>query len=326
MWPWEVPGWFTSTSLAASAILAKLGYELQGEFEQFQVTHGTAAVLRADTNRGKVYLKASDSTEERVTSIVAGIVPHLVKKPIYVCEENKWMWMDDLGEPITDDTRPEGLCRLLIELGKLQLLSLDHIEAPKDVGISVQNSESLIQQTKSLLSDNRVKANFGTFGDFHSHDKDGLPDTELHTRALNGIFRELYDKGKCPLTLVHGDITENVLKATYGSLVLFDWGAAKIDLPLCDTFCFSDSVTPEVMEEYLRMWEKYASVSDLRNLLEIVSSVGSLVCMFRWFDGNNWIVGDEDVQVLASILADAKVLVEKLNLRVSNGTRVSHHV
>lgn len=312
--PWEVPGWFTNTSNAASDVLARLGYELEGKFEQFSITHGTAAVLRANTNKGRVYLKSSNGIEEHVTSLVAGFAPHLVRKPLFVSDENRWMLLNDQGKPVDEDTELEDFAKLLIEHGKLQLQSLHHIEALKDVGLRVETSGSMIRQAKSLLSDKRVLEKLGRLQVFQTYDGEDFPDIELHSIALYQLLQELYDNGKCPLVLVHGDITGNVLKSEDGGLVLFDWGAARIDIPLSDTFCFLRSVTPQIMDEYLRLWEKYAPLSDLRKLLEIVPIQGSLVCLFSVFDGEEWILSEENIQILASLLVDAKTLVEKRNL------------
>lgn len=77
------------------------------------------------------------------------------------------------------------------------------------------------------------------------------------------------------MTLTHGDIAENVLKSEDGTLVLFDWGSAKIDIPLCHVVCFGGSVTPEILDEYLGCRRStYASATELRNLLEISSIIG----------------------------------------------------
>lgn len=221
--------------------------------------------------------------------------------------------MNDQGEPVDDDTRGEDFCKLLIELGKVQLQSLDHIEALKDAGLEVETSESLIRQTKSLFSDKRVLERLGRLSDFQLQKRDGLPDIELHIRALHELIQDLYDRGKCPLTLTHGDITENVLKAADGSIVLFDWGAAKIDIPLCDVFCFHGSVTPEVIAQYLGLWQKYATASELRHLLHISSIIGGVVSMFGGFYGDGWALDDEDVELLARSLVDAKQYTEKRN-------------
>lgn len=312
--PWEVPGWFTSTSNAASATLSELGYELRGEFEQFQITHGTAALLRVDTNKGKVYLKASNAFEGPVTSLVAGFAPHVVRKPIFVSEENHWMLMNHQGEPVDVATRNDDYCKLLIELGKLQVQALNHIDALSAVGLPVESSESMIRQAKSLLTDKHVLKRLGRLDEFQTHDNDGFPDIKLHSIALYELLQDFYDGGKCPLTLVHGDINGNVLKAEDGSLVLLDWGAARIDIPLCDTFSFDGYVTPQIMNEYLSLWGKYAAASDLRKLRDVLSIQAPLRCMFGLFDGDGWILGDGDVRMLGSLLVDAKLYAEQRNL------------
>ncbi|PXF45509.1 hypothetical protein BWQ96_04711 [Gracilariopsis chorda] len=108
-------------------------------------------------------------------------------------------------------------------------------------------------------------------------------------------------------------MTENVLKADDDTLVLFDWGAAQIDIPLCDTFFFDGFATSLVMEEYLSLWENYAPASHLRKLLEIVAIHGSLVFILQGYEGDGRII-DKDVQKLASLLVKAKEFAKKSNL------------
>ncbi|KAI0565246.1 hypothetical protein FGB62_20g06 [Gracilaria domingensis] len=131
--------------------------------------------------------------------------------------------MNDQGEPVEDESRPEDFSRLLIELGKLQKESIKHIEALKDVGVRVESSQSLIRRAKALLEDESVRKGLASHEEFRHDAKDGLASIENHAAALYNLLRELYDSGKCPLTLTHGDITENVLKGKDGSLALFDW-------------------------------------------------------------------------------------------------------
>eukprot|EP00178_Gracilaria_changii_P002155 TRINITY_DN1321_c0_g3_i1.p1 TRINITY_DN1321_c0_g3~~TRINITY_DN1321_c0_g3_i1.p1 ORF type:complete len:483 (-),score=66.52 TRINITY_DN1321_c0_g3_i1:772-2220(-) len=311
--PWELPAWFTSTTNAASHTLAKLGYEVQGRFEQFHITHDTAAVLRANTNKGRVYLKASDGIEGKVTSLIASFAPQLVRKPIFVDEEKQWMLMSDQGKPVDDETRHQDFSRLLVEHGKLQVQSLQHVKELKELGLRVESSQSLIRQTEALLADKLVAQKLAKCEEFQNHAKDGLADIRLYSIALYDLLRELYDSGKCPLTLTHGDMTENVLKADDGTLVLFDWGAAQIDIPLCDTFFFDNFATSLVMEEYLSLWENYAPTSQLRKLLEIVAIQGSLVFILQGYEGGGRMI-DEDVQKLARLLVKAKEFAEKRNL------------
>ncbi|PXF45510.1 hypothetical protein BWQ96_04712 [Gracilariopsis chorda] len=171
--PWELPAWFTSTTKAASDTLAKLGYAVQGRFEQFHINHDTAAVLRANTNKGRVHLKASDGIEGKVTSVIASLAPQLVRKPIFVDEERQWMLMSDQGKPIDDETRHQGFSRLLVEHGKLQVQSLQHVKELKELRLRVESSQSLIRQTKALLADKLVAKKLAKCEEFQNHAKDG---------------------------------------------------------------------------------------------------------------------------------------------------------
>ncbi|KAI0560762.1 Protein kinase-like protein [Gracilaria domingensis] len=224
--------------------------------------------------------------------------------------------MSDQGERIWNETNREDFSKLLIELGKFQLESMQHIEALKEFGLAVESSDSLIRQTEVMLGDETVRNKLAKCEEFESTSKDGLADVELHRKALNELLRELYDDGKCPLTLTHGDVTGNVLKDHNGNVALFDWGAAKIDIPICDTYCFD--VCSMAMEEYLSLWEKYASVPELMKLLEHVTVTGLLGLTLESYDGDGESsskgMSDEDVKMLAWLLVKSKEVVDKRNL------------
>ncbi|KAI0559328.1 Protein kinase-like protein [Gracilaria domingensis] len=224
--------------------------------------------------------------------------------------------MSDQGERIWNKTNREDFSKLLIELGKFQVESMQHIETLKEFGLPVRSSGSLIRQTEVMLGDEIVRNKLAKCEEFESSSKDGLADIELHSKALYELLRELYDDGKCPLTLTHGDVTGNVLKNHDGSVALFDWGAAKIDIPLCDTYCFNVSST--AMEEYLSLWEKYASVPELMKLLEHVPVKALLGLTLEGYDGEFGSgfggMNDEDAKMLAWLLVRAKEVVDKRNL------------
>ncbi|KAI0560766.1 Protein kinase-like protein [Gracilaria domingensis] len=225
--------------------------------------------------------------------------------------------MEDQGEPVSKETRREDFSRLLIELGKLQVESMRHIEALKDAGVRVESSKSLIAQTKILLAENVVQQKLAKCEEFKHHLKDGLADVDVHVTALYELLREFYDSGKCPLSLTHGDLIENVLKDKDGALVVFDWGEARIDVPLCDTKCFEDYVTPNVMDEYLSLWEAYAQAFDLKTLLEYLSIQGSLAFILQGYEGDGTgfkRIDNEHIEILAWLLVKAKEVVDKKNL------------
>ncbi|KAI0564136.1 hypothetical protein FGB62_30g319 [Gracilaria domingensis] len=97
-----------------------------------------------------------------------------------------------------------------------------------------------------------------------------------------------------------------MIKSYDGSFILFDWGAARIDVPLCDIMALETKISSDAMEEYLKLWEKLRLIWVLKNY-EHEARSGRVT----WLEG---IV----VNMLEGLLEDAIEHVEERNRRASD--------
>eukprot|EP00737_Agarophyton_chilense_P002967 gb/GEZJ01003430.1/.p1 GENE.gb/GEZJ01003430.1/~~gb/GEZJ01003430.1/.p1 ORF type:complete len:256 (-),score=22.85 gb/GEZJ01003430.1/:990-1757(-) len=102
--PWELPHWYNDTTKETTNTLERLGYSVKSTFEQYAITPNDA-LLRAETEKGRVHLKASNRGEGKVTALISSFAPELVRKPIYVNEEKEWMLMATMGRQWTRKCR-----------------------------------------------------------------------------------------------------------------------------------------------------------------------------------------------------------------------------
>lgn len=274
--PWEMPEWHNKTVVEATLTLAKQGYEVHGTFEQFQITPN-AAVLRVNTNKGKVYLKASTHREGKIAALIGSFAPFLARKPIAVNVEKEWMLMNDYGSPIQEKLSLKEFENLSVALGSLQLESMKHIEELKEAGIPQESCESLICRTKKMLQNKEVRRSLGYLQSFECGAEDGMADLEEHSQALFNFLRSLYEDKRHPVSLVHGDIgPSNIIKDKDGSYILYDWGMAKLGFPMGDIIALawmtdpSPNLNSEILHPYLSLWADHASISELQKLTALI--------------------------------------------------------
>ncbi|CAN8069063.1 unnamed protein product [Agarophyton chilense] len=315
---WEMPGWHTETTSAASNVLRKLGYIPRNSFEQYSVTSG-CAVLRTATEKGRVYLKGSDGTEGKLTALVAGFAPELVRKPLYVNEEKHWMLMNDYGETMEEDFDKEDYERLCVLLGKLHKESVKHIEELKDVGVPVESPESLLERTKMIVEKEEFTRTLKQCAGFETCE---LEDMRECYKPLYKVLQFLYSNERLPLCLVHGDLNKgNIIRTDDDEYVVFDWGCAKIDIPLLDVWCLRDQVCSEEtwkqygMKSYFSVWEEHEIPSDVDYFVFLLRIKVRLSMALEGFDcikSNCTIsMGKADVLELVNVLEDIVEMEEK---------------
>ncbi len=91
-----MPEWFGETTKGAVLALKNLGICVNSPFEQHQISP-TGAILRAATNKGRVYLKAGSKREAAVMQCASSFAPYLVRKPLYMNAKDEWFIMEDYG-------------------------------------------------------------------------------------------------------------------------------------------------------------------------------------------------------------------------------------
>eukprot|EP00171_Calliarthron_tuberculosum_P003042 IDg3042t1 len=191
--PWEVPGWHARTTKAAVSVLKNLGFSVASSFEQHQICP-TSAVLRTETDKGRVYLKASTRREAAVVQCVSSFAPYLVESKKHVAE----------------------------------LVS---------AGIPRQGVESIYKRALAMLQDAKICKLLGGIESFALVDEEGKIESKLYCKAILQLLNRVYEEGKAPIGVVHGDIyDDNIVKVAenQGEYIIYDWGSARIDVPFSD--------------------------------------------------------------------------------------------
>lgn len=314
--PWELPGWFIETTQEASSTLANLGYTLKGQFEQYRITQ-VGAVLRVETNKGRVYLKASTKREGSTVQCLSRFAPYLVPKPLHVNVEKEWFLMEDYGSEI-ERLGQEDCTNISILYGKLQLASMEHISELLEAGIRREGAEELFSRTKKMLEDNEIRKIFGGIEGFAPTDDGGRADLTKYLEGVLGFLKNLYEERGLPLTVVHGDMySGNMMKMDKGvehKYVLNDWGSAIIDLPFADVFGFQTHVVNgfkenAALDPYLELWAEYGTVTQLKEVPELLVSIIELKHALKTYElakykGIGPYLEDWDVQFLNEFLPE----------------------
>ena len=68
--PWERNGWFDEASLWVQTRLREAGYGLKGPVDQVKGAWGWSSILKAETDRGTVYLKADYDRPPKEVAVI----------------------------------------------------------------------------------------------------------------------------------------------------------------------------------------------------------------------------------------------------------------
>eukprot|EP00178_Gracilaria_changii_P014063 TRINITY_DN398_c0_g1_i3.p1 TRINITY_DN398_c0_g1~~TRINITY_DN398_c0_g1_i3.p1 ORF type:complete len:494 (+),score=62.19 TRINITY_DN398_c0_g1_i3:154-1635(+) len=281
--PWQVPGWHTRTLPEIISALSAKGYRATSSIEQYMITPNSA-ILRVETQKCRVYVKASTQREGPITDVIASFAPHVVRKPIVVIPQEGLMLMADYGKTQHRYLTVDDYELLSVSLAELQVESMKHIDELKAAGCPTESRESWISNMKEMLSDKSILRSLSEYDEFES--REGIADISEYTDAVYKIIEHLFEPGRYPICLVHGDLhDQNVIKADDGTLIIFDWGSARIDFPMLDISSLEDEILSGSecrhvgMESYLKVWEKHISPSVLKPIRVLVS----IQEKFRWF-------------------------------------------
>lgn len=269
--PWEVPGWHLKFTRKATMALDDLGYGIVGRFEQYKISK-VAAVLRADTSKGRVYLKCSHKREGRTMATVARFAPFLVPQPLYVNEEEEWMLMDDYGETMMDRLTLVDFDRIAILLGRLQLASMNHIEDLEAIGLRRQSYACINDRLDKMLASTEIVQGLEKLNGGDSRVKQ-------YRDVCFELLKLLYVELGLPMCLVHGDLWDNNIitsRKDSSQYILYDWGSATIDLPFSEVQVIKAQVVEEGkpnlgMDSYLKLWAVYGTVEQMRAVCQATS-------------------------------------------------------
>lgn len=279
--PWEKPGWFRKTTDEACSRLAHLGYKVTSSFEQLRVI-GRTTVIRVNTTKGRVYLKASSRKEGGAVQCVSQFAPYLVPKPLYVHAEEGWYLTEDYGPTLYENISYEDFKNWLELYGRMQVASMEHIPELLRAGVPEVAGDVIYERTKRMLEDDRVREMLGGIDGFAPVASDGRADLSKYDEAVCVFLKHLYEEWNAPRALGQGDffddnlIKMDVPRADGNRYVLLDWEHANIDIPYNqrgDSVYFSVVFTCEQDEPFRNdynttmsrcydLWAKYVARED----------------------------------------------------------------
>jgi hypothetical protein len=266
--PWALPGWFPVAEAWLRSSLEELGYAVTGPAQQVRVWE-LSCVLRAPTDRGVVYFKATADSplfvnEGVVMGTLAGLFPDHVPAPLAVDAARGWMLLGDLGDELGWETPVERREDVLRAFARLQIEAVAHVDQLLGAGCLDRRPAWMAAEAEAWLPAIEATGR--------------LPGIDAATWLSAGEIAELRDAAPSvaaicgelaafavPATLVHGDLhLSNVADGPAGYRY-FDWTDACISHPFVDLLAFFHEDEEEVdggfrtrlRDAYLAEWTSF---------------------------------------------------------------------
>ena len=274
--PWERKGWFGDTKHWMQTHLHEAGYELNGPVDQFKGAWGWSSILKAETNKGTVYLKADYGRPPKEVAVILKLaerwpenVPHIIAADV----ERSWMLMSDFAGASLEPLDTNHHRHALSLFAKIQRSAAPDIHDWKLLGCPDMTPDNLLRMTKHLIADRTVLYD----------GKSGLCREELmalETRVpqIEQMLTQLASS-VLPSTISNEDFRAGNVIVRGGKYILYDWSSTVISHPLFGINYFLNRMIRSDSEDGFR-W---------RNDLEDVRR-HELMCVFlsEWTDYASW--------------------------------------
>ena len=231
--PWMRPGWFAEVGGWLEDVLEP-HHERVVRLEQVS-TYDLACVLRAQTESGSVYFKASvDPLESVVTPHLARTFTNLVPEVLVACETRGWLLTRGSGERLSGAADLDVWLDAFAKLAKFQGSSINL----QSLGGAVYRFDTLAGQAEALLRDRATLSSWG------------LRDEQVDTLAdLSPRVKRAHEQVSALGLLespAHGDAQPmNALFNEEGSVRWFDWSEASVAHPFMDVgWCLAWMLNP----------------------------------------------------------------------------------
>ncbi|GAA1583739.1 phosphotransferase [Kribbella sancticallisti] len=222
--------WLAEARAWVDEQLAAAGVERTGELTQPRV-RAWGTVLRADTTRGPVWLKApgpETAFEVPLYRLLATVVPSWVLDPIGVDAARGWVLLPDGGPTLRELVGEQGLSEALVtvlpQYAELQVGLMPHAEDLLAAGVVDMRPAVMPQRLDQALE---------ATGRYVASSRDAEA-RELHAwvesrrEEFAARCRELPDR----VSLDHNDLhSNNILGAPPGPVRFYDWGDSVLAHP-----------------------------------------------------------------------------------------------
>lgn len=248
--PWDRQGWVDGAESWIHEQLRDLGWNLLRPIECVY-RHGLSSIHRAETAAGIAYMKASSFLptqvdEPRLTAFLSRHLGNRVPKPVRVHSENRWMLMEDFGEPMREGTEVERIAAL---------------QAFADVQLQ---SMSFVDELVTWCPDRRLEAlardaeRLTEAIDLSTLTEEQWGAVRAAVPRLQAMAAELSRLG-IPDTVGHGDLHLNNIAVAGDEFVFLDWGQGRVSHPFIDACGYVDDAgLSSVPPEYIDKWEDFA--------------------------------------------------------------------
>lgn len=270
--PWERPEWEAETGAWTRAALAAAGIALTGTVERERV-RPWSAVLRAETDRGTVYIKqagVASRHETPLTVLLDRDFPDLVPHVLAANVERGWLILADGGVRLRDLLRagdaPGAWSSVLPRYAAMQIALIDRVEELLALDVPDRRPEALPALYAAVLEDEDA---------LFTGPPDGLtPETHARLWEMEPAVRawcEVLAGCAIPPSVQHDDLHDGNVFVRDGRAVVADWGDSCLGHPFgtlpvlersaADTMGL-DRDAPEVLalrEMYLAPWRALVS-------------------------------------------------------------------
>lgn len=290
--PWALPGWLPAAERWLRATLDALGHVVTGPTRQVRVWE-LSCVLRAPTDRGAVYLKATVSSplfvdEGAVTRALAELFPGRVPAPLAVDPDRGWMLLADFGGELGWDAPAELREDVVRAFARLQIEAAAHVDRLLAAGCLDRRLAWLAAEAQAWLP--AVAATGRPPGIDAATWLSAEEAAELRGAVpqLVAMCGELATHA-VPATLVHGDLhLSNVAHANVadgpGGYLFFDWSDACVAHPFVDLHTFLQEDEDQVdaglgarlRDAYLSEWSSFEPAGRLLRAWRLAEPLGAL--------------------------------------------------
>jgi fructosamine-3-kinase len=269
---WSRPGWLHRITRWLDATLAASGRARIGPVEQIRLW-GISALLRVDTDRGAVWVKAAYphfAAEPGITRFLAERFPAALPRVLGVNEEDAWLALEDLGAETVGERRGEAAGLAAVRL----LVQMQHelAASPADI-LRAGGADRPLDRLADDLQDAFAK-------ELWPVEWEQSPERRAHlVEQVRKDASELAALGM-PATLVHGDFHSNNVAVVDGRPVIFDWTDGALGHPLVDFATWvgyiDDPETRQVhWQVWVEAWSDVAPASELAARYHQVLALGS---------------------------------------------------
>jgi Phosphotransferase enzyme family len=277
--------------------LAAAGISRRGDVEQPHL-RPWATVLRAQTTRGPVWLKApgpGTAFETRLYQLLARITPDRVLTPIAVDPARAWIVLPDggtpLGERLSGTDLAEALVAAVVQYGQLQLDLAPHVDQLLALGVADMRPPVMVERFEQAID--------AVAAVLRGHDSAAGRASHREVAAMGPTVASWCEQlavSSVPASLDHNDLHPwNILLDDGPEDVKFyDWGDSVVAHPFAAMLVPLGFVQRELgatlddprfvraRDAYLELFTAAAPAEDLATTLATACRVAKIARVLTW--------------------------------------------